>query len=193
MKTLRMLSKDKRMPTILGLTLIFGVFLMLLSGPLLRMGSSRDNTQITEMAVQEAAPALEARPPYTPHNSELALERRLEEALSMVAGVGKVRVMLTFSRERETVFAVDRNVSSSVTQEQDAQGGTRYQSNQQSQDNTIIIMDRPLVVTENPPVIGGVMIIAEGGDNVLVRDALIRATSTLLGIDINRVQVLAMK
>ena len=122
MKTLRMISKDKRMPAILGLALVMGVFLMLVSGPLLRRGSNilPEGHQVTEIPAREAAPVLETKSFYIPYTGEQILERRLEEALSLVAGVGEVRVMLTFARERETVFAVDRNVNESVTQEQDA-------------------------------------------------------------------------
>lgn len=197
MKTLKDLfrTKDQRIITYLGLTLLVGVLLMLLSGPFFRRQTPQDNTVITEDPDNVLLPIAEPRTVYT---YERVLEIRLEEALSLVEGVGQVRVLVTFAKGRETVFAVDRNISTSVTQEQDAQGGTRYQSSQQGQDNTLIItdrtgVDRPLVVTETPPVIGGVVIIAEGGDDILVRDALIRATSTLLGIDIHRVQVMRMK
>ena len=200
----KLLSKDQKIPTYIGAALVFGVFLMLLSGPLLRRsevpkeGMLPDIPAAAEAIAHDASPVTEIPQAHASYAYERLLERRLEEVLSLVDGVGQVRVMLTFAQGRETVFAVDRNASNSVTQEQDAQGGTRYQSSQQNQDNTLIItdragVDRPLVVTENPPVIGGVMIIAEGGDNVLVRDALIRAASTLLGIDINRVQVLKMR
>lgn len=192
MKTLRkLLSKDQRIPTYLAAALILGVVLMLVSGPLFRRdGPAEPGYTAFELSSVSESHQNAASLSASSGHSEHALERRLEEALSLVDGVGLVKVMLTFTRERETVFVVDRNINNSVTQEQDAQGGTRYQSNQQSQDNTLIISDRPLVVTETPPVIGGVLIIAEGGDNVLVRDALLRATSTLLGIEINRVQVL---
>ena len=192
MKTLRMLfSKDPRIPAYLGIALILGVFLMVIGGPLSRRPQA-DIVSGPEF-LQMPEPITDAQPSYYCHAYERAMERRLEEALSLVDGAGEVRVMVSFAQGRETVFAVDRNVNVTSTQEQDAQGGTRYQSSQQSQDNTLIIMDRPLVVKEPPPVIGGVMIIAEGGDDILVRDALIRATSTLLGVDINRVQVLKMR
>jgi len=194
----KLISKDERIPTYLGIALIVGIFLLLLSGPLFRRGQTE---ALREAQIPAGEPIYAAAPIMAAHPDQVyeeALERRLEEALALVDGVGQVRVMVSFAQGRETIFAVDRNASTSTTQEQDAQGGTRYQSSQQAQDSTLIITDRtgydrPLVIKETPPVIGGVMIIAEGGDNVLVRDALIRATSTLLGIDINRVHVMRMK
>lgn len=200
MKTLKDLfrTKDQRIITYLGLMLLVGVLLMLLSGPFFRRQTPQENAVIADGPDNVPLPLTDPQTAHITHTYERALEIRLEEALSMVEGVGQVRVLVTFAKGRETVFAVDRNTSTSVTQEQDAQGGTRYQSSQQGQDNTLIItdrtgVDRPIVVTETPPVIGGVVIIAEGGDDILVRDALIRATSTLLGIDIHRVQVMRMK
>jgi len=184
------ISNYPKIPYYLVIALMLGVFLMLFNNLLPR---DAEEAPYREQAA-EVLPAAVSQESHC----EQALEQRLEEALSLVDGVGKVRVVVNFAQGRETIFAVDRSVSTSVTQEQDAQGGTRYQSTQQGQDSTLIITDRggtnkPLVVTENPPVIGGVMIIAEGGDNVIARDALMRATSTLLGIDINRVHVMKMR
>lgn len=199
MNTLRdFLSKDRMIPVYLGLILILGILLMSMGGRLFR--GARRVAAVPEAELPAQVPVYITAPVIEPHPTsvyERALERRLESALSMVEGVGQVRVLVVFTQGRETVFAVDRNTNASTMQEVDSQGGTRYQSNQQAQDNTLIItdrtgVDRPLVVREIEPVIGGVMIIAEGGDNVLVRDALIRATSTLLDIDINRVQVMKM-
>ena len=206
MKILRKLSEDPKILTYLGIMLALGVILLLVTGPFAQESGANDGvSDIFDMSEQTNLPGLtdlygqfasSGQGNQASHASyiyERILERRLEEALSLVEGAGDVRVMVTFSQGRETVFAVDRNTNTSTMQEQDAQGGTRYQSSQQSQEDTLIVLDRPLVIKETPPVIGGVMIIAEGGDNVLVRDGLIRATSTLLSIDINRVQVLKMK
>ena len=184
--TIKKTSKEKPILSYIGLMLVIGVFLMLLSGPLLRHSNGDDNgKQVYQPPIESPARVAHSEQ----HHYEQALERRLEEILSLVDGAGDVRVMVSFSAGRETVFAVDRNISYSQNREEDSQGGTRYQSSQSAQDKTLIVADRPLVLREVPPVIGGVMIIAEGGDDVVVRDALIRATSTVLGIDINKVQV----
>jgi stage III sporulation protein AG len=112
--------------------------------------------------------------------------------------VGKVRVLLQFTPNRETVYASDANISESYSREADSQGGTRESRNTQKQEKTIIItdkagVDRPLVLRETAPKIAGVVIIAEGGDSVFVKDALTKAATTVLGIEANKVQVLKMK
>ena len=128
---------------------------------------------------------------------ERALERRLEEFFSMVEGAGQVRVMVSPTQGRETVFAVDVNESRSYSTEEDAQGGSRETRQQSTQEQTVMVTDRagadrPLVLREIEPRIEGVVIIAEGGDSPFVRDALTRAARAVLGIDAHMIQVLTM-
>jgi len=41
--------------------------------------------------------------------------------------------------------------------------------------------------------ISGIVIVAEGGDNVIVKDSLIRAAQALFGVSANKVEVFKMK
>lgn len=129
-------------------------------------------------------------------DEEIALEARLEEFFSLVDGAGRVRVMISPFAGRETVFAMDKNMSESTSTEQDAQGGTRETRQYQTQEQTVMITDRqgtdrPLVVREVFPQVTGIVIIAEGGDNPFVQDALTRAARAVLGVEPHMVQVLA--
>ena len=119
-------------------------------------------------------------------------EQRLEELLAQVAGVGRVAVMVTLSQSGEVHYAVDRNTTASSSTEKDAQGGTRTTTNETAQDRTLLVGDRALITRETTPAVAGVVIVAEGGGDVLVRDALTRAAATLAGVEVNRVQVLEM-
>jgi stage III sporulation protein AG len=180
---------SQKVPLYLGLIVATGVMLLLFN----QHFSAPPDDEVPILP-----PVIAQSTPTGLQTYERALERRLEEALALVEGVGRVRVLVSFERGRETVIAIDRNTSQSTTQEQDAHGGVRYSTNQTGQDNTVIITDRsgtsgPLVLREIEPVIGGVMIIAEGGDDIVVRDALIRATSSLLGVNVNRVHVMQMR
>ena len=126
---------------------------------------------------------------------ESALEARLEAFFALVEGAGKVRVMISPFAGRETVFAVDVNKSEALTTETDGQGGARETRQQQSQEKTVMVTDRqgtdrPLILREIEPAIGGVVIIAQGGDNPMVRDALTRAARAVLGLDAHQIQIL---
>jgi len=132
-----------------------------------------------------------------PTRPERALEEELEAFLSLVAGAGQVRVMISAKGDRETVFAIDSTNSRSHIIEEDAQGGTRDQRQYNSQEQTVIITDRngidhPLVIREILPRVEGIVIIAEGGDDPFVRDALTRAAMAVFGTDAHMVQVLTM-
>ncbi|MCL2197763.1 MAG: hypothetical protein FWB80_02460 [Defluviitaleaceae bacterium] len=129
---------------------------------------------------------------------EQAIERRLEEFFSLVEGAGSVRVMVSPLGSTETVFAIDVNETRAQSTEADSQGGTRETENHQRAEQTVIITNRqgadtPLVIREIEPRIEGIVIIAEGGDNPLVRDALTRAARAVLGLEAHMVQVLTMK
>jgi stage III sporulation protein AG len=183
-------DKDKKNHVYLGMLLVIGVLLMLFS---------RWPAQRQPASPAPAAQAL-TQPPEVPANhasAERELERRLEEAFSLVENVGRVRVMLRFTPGKETVYASDAATSESYTRETDGQGGSRETRNIQNQGKTITITDRageqrPLVLRETEPRIAGVIIIAEGGDSVFVKDALTKAACTVLGIEANRVQVMKM-
>lgn len=129
---------------------------------------------------------------------ESDIERRFENLLSEVEGVGKVKVMITLSYGKEIVLAEDTSTKESATEETDSQGGRRAQT-EKSEDRKKIILQssgggqQPLVLKEIEPKAEGVVIVSEGGGNVLVKQALINTAVTVLGVEPHKVQVLKMK
>jgi len=121
------------------------------------------------------------------------LSRQLEEILSLVAGAGQVRVMLTMGNS-SSVYAQNSQVSLSTTVEDDGDGGSRNIDSETSSLNFVMVRmadgsERPLRLQEVRPAIEGVMIVAQGAGDVAVRDALIRGAATVLGIGVHQVQV----
>ena len=53
------------------------------------------------------------------------LEKRLENILSKIDGVGDVSVLITYSESSQIVPIYNENISKSVTEETDTSGGTR--------------------------------------------------------------------
>ena len=136
-------------------------------------------------------------PAFNHHRPERALEEELEEFLSLVAGAGSVRVMVSKPQGRETVFAVDSTTNRSYTLEEDSQGGSRDHRQFSSTDQTVVITDRngidqPLILREIEARIEGIVIIAQGGDDPFVVDALTRAAMAVLGVEAHKIQVLVM-
>jgi len=195
MDKLRKLFKGKNKNTITNLAVAatIGILLLVMNGEF--FGEKEENAEVRVLP-EEAGNSIETISRQIPSTHEGILEARLEEAFSHVQGVGEVRVMLTLAHGREIVIAEDILLNESNTSEVDASGGTREVSTTSLNSNKIIIGGsgghQPLILKEIEPQVEGVIIIAEGGDNVTVREALINATRTVLGIDAHRVQVLQM-
>jgi len=191
-------ARDKKIVVYLVMIAAAGVLLMLWG----RVGRDAPGSQIGNLPpspvheyAYDSPQAMAENQTY--HRPERALEEELEAFFALVAGAGQVRVMVSALGNTETVFAVDSNSSRSHIIEEDAQGGTRDQRQYSNQEQTVIITDRngidqPLVLKEIAPRVEGIVIIAQGGDDPFVRDALTRAAMTVLGVEAHRVQVLAM-
>ena len=192
-------EKNKKTMTNLLAVLAVGLMLLIFSGSI--FGVAEDNAPPSIPATEDIAPVM--APGIMQSDNEISheadLERRLEEILSLVEGAGEVRVMLTIRQERELIIASDTIHNTFITRESDSDGGIREISDIKIEERNILIQDnnnsasRPLILTENAPRVEGIIIIAQGGDNIIVRDALTRASQAVLGIDINRIQVLKMK
>ena len=190
MKFLRKIAvENKKLAFYLVALVALGVFALMLGRNI------PTPADIIDYVAEKPLPAAPTYHAATAFEQERALETRLEEFFSLVEGAGKVRVMISPLTGRETIFAVDVNKSESSSTERDAQGGTRETHQHQSQEKTVMITDRqgtnnPLVLREVAPQIQGIVIIAEGGDSPVVRDALTRAARAVLGLDAHTIQVL---
>ena len=107
------------------------------------------------------------------------LENKLSSCLSKVKGAGKVSVVITVESGMETVLAM-----STTTKE--------TSSGVETQTVPVVINGKTVVVKELYPKITGVLIVAEGANNLLVMSKLQNATMSLLDIDIEQIEILSM-
>lgn len=114
---------------------------------------------------------------------EAAVESRLKTILSKIDGVGEIDVMVTYDTTSELVPAVDTDTSTS------ADG-----SSQRSHPITVggSGEESPIVLKQVQPRIRGVIIVAQGAENIAVKVRLMAAVSTVLGISQECVDVFAM-
>ena len=192
LNSLRALFTDKQKPFLTRLILLFCLGIALLVGSTF-LGREEPERQTESMTITTGLNEPDATPA-----DERSLERRLSEVLSMVDGAGEVEVMLTFSHTREIVLAEDAIINETSVKEEDSAGGSRESHSLSKDTRTILVQSprggqEPIILREIVPKVEGVIIVSEGGDNVFVREALIRATTTVLGVDIHRVQVLQMR
>ncbi len=107
-----------------------------------------------------------------------SLEEKLSKALSKVEGAAKVTVVITVSGGAETVIAEDKTVTTEngITTEKTS---------------PVLVGGKPVVLRENNPAITGVLVVAKGADRFDVKMALLDATTTVLGVTADKVQILA--
>ncbi|MCD7725541.1 MAG: stage III sporulation protein AG [Clostridiales bacterium] len=125
-------------------------------------------------------------------------EDKLENALSCVEGAGEVRVLITLKASEERIVEKDGPEEWSDTVESDAAGGSRRVEESRNEGATIYTVDEngnsvPYVVKTLPPVVEGVVVIAQGADEILVRQNIIEAIQVLFDIDMNKITVVKMK
>ncbi|OON92789.1 MAG: hypothetical protein ATN33_06625 [Epulopiscium sp. Nele67-Bin001] len=125
---------------------------------------------------------------------EAELENRLEDILGSIAGVGAVRVMVTLQSSSEEILAQDTNMSKSSTNEADSAGGSRTVLEEDVISSIIITSgNMPYIIRTDMPTVKGVVVVAEGGDNVYIKNTIIESVSSLLDIAVHKVSVLKME
>jgi stage III sporulation protein AG len=195
----------KRMQTIRWLFIVAGIgaVIMILSSflqvkeidpILLRQGTTDGPVQLSQ-----------GEPTFQQHNErsspfaeiESAYEHSLKEILAEMVGVGAVEVLVTVESTEEIV--TDRNTTEShqVTKEQDQDGASRHIT-QTSKSGEIVMYrisgsDTPVVRKTIRPVIRGVIIVAEGAENMTIKKLILEAVERGLGVPPHRISIVPGK
>lgn len=122
------------------------------------------------------------------------LENKLEDVLSQLKGVGSVKVMITLEDTIEKIPAFNTTKNNETTNELDSQGGTREIIREDTTIQVVTGNEGSLIVLkEIKPTIKGVIVIAEGAEDLEVKERLYEAVKTVLGISGSKVEVYASK
>jgi stage III sporulation protein AG len=137
------------------------------------------------MLLPEKDQPIVASQPTTAEATPVSRTQELEDILGQIAGVGKVRVLLTEASGAETVYQTN--------EDQTASGDS-----QSIRTEAVIITDSSreeagLVRTVTPPIYLGAIIVCQGGDNPTVRLSIVEAVSDVTGLGSDRITVLKMK
>lgn len=125
-------------------------------------------------------------------------EKKLEESLLYIEGVGQVKVLITLKESEQKVLVKDGTETVSETTEADAAGGSRRMKESRIEKNTIYTVDErgqdvPYVVKTITPTVEGVVVIAQGADKPQVRQNIIESIQVLFDIDMNKITIVKMK
>lgn len=167
MKQINKIFDKKNVAVLLYIVIICGAAFMLLP---------EKKQQSTEVKVsEENSQSMDIR----------QVEKRLEDILSMCEGAGKVKVMLTYKNSGSIAVAENRNSSEN-----------REGDSVKSDTDTEVVFNsekEPVILSREEPVIEGVVIVAEGGGNIQVKDSLTKAAQALTGVEAYKIEVLKMK
>ena len=112
------------------------------------------------------------------------VEDKLSKVLSNVSGAGKVSVMLTLESGSEIIVAKTKEER------------TNTSSNSTSVtvvESPVIVGKEPLILMEILPKIKGVIVVAQGANDVAVRLELLRAVQALIDVDSNKIEIFVGK
>ena len=124
-------------------------------------------------------------------------EEKLANILSNIEGVGKVKVLLTYSQTSTSIPLYNENLRESNTTETDSSGGSRTVAESDSEKEVIYKEDssgnrEPVTQSVISPQIEGAIITAEGADNAEVKTAIVQAVEAATGLATHKIQVFKM-
>lgn len=109
-----------------------------------------------------------------------SLEEKTEKVLSLIAGVGKCRVMITLRNTNESVYAQNSDISRNNSSYSEKYEYVFYDGSNG---------DEPVLIKQYMPEIQGVAVVCEGGDNPLVAENIISALSSLYNVSSSKISI----
>ncbi|MEG1963741.1 MAG: hypothetical protein RR123_02605, partial [Clostridia bacterium] len=133
-----------------------------------------------------------AKTKVTIATNEENMSKELAYALSQIAGVGKTEVLISYHGGKQLKIANKTEKHSDITGEAGAQNEKVVETI-----TPIIINEggqsKPIILEEIMPKIEGVIVVAQGADDVNVKVNIIIAVATVLNVDNNKIKVFNMK
>jgi stage III sporulation protein AG len=177
-------EKYRRIIIVAGLV---GIALIFLSG-FLKGGDSGGG----------GTPAVSSQPTASAEQYADRLEQSLEQIISGIQGAGSAKVLVTLEQTVEYVYATEEKKSDQTTQDKSGTDSAKTETNDSDEKTYVIVRDadgseRAVPVTEVQPVVKGVVVVCDGGDNPTVQQNITNAVTTALHISSIRVCVIKAK
>lgn len=168
--------------------IILGILLMIVPGLLL---DDQNKTAVPEKIPQKSMEDM--RPIASSLMSmEDVLAKQITDILSQVEGVGHVSVAISLAAGQEQDYAKNVNNQKTIVEEKDTQGGVRVTTEIDEQTEYVLVQSRnePLVLKEKAPEIKGVLVVAEGANDVELKTQLSRAVQSLFDLPAHKIMIL---
>ncbi len=185
-KWLEGLKSGERLPkkTQLLILLLTGILLLVIVVPLPEETEQDGSAAVSAPGSEEEA-----------QDYEEYLEKRTEETLRHVEGVGEVEVMITLKSTGQKIVEKDQQSSAQTTEETDSAGGTRTTEDSSSDKTSVYEQgsdgtQTPYVTKEMSPEVEGVVVIADGGGNAVVVQNITEAVQALFGVEAHKIKIM---
>lgn len=174
---------EKVMVLIIVLIIVAGIFIFT---------AKQDKTTVS--STEQAIPA--ATIPVDQSGID-ALEKRLEEKiatnLESIQGVGKTKVLVSYTSGLKKEYARDESITKRTSKETDKEGGTRETVETTESSHLVIAGNtNPLVVEEERPQVDGILVIAQGANDPKIREQIFEAVRVLLNVQPSKINVAPM-
>ena len=184
-------AEKRKLSTIENLIIIviLGVIIILASSYLANSNDAEDT--MNEASSVASVDKRTVQSGYSIEGQDIVadIERRLSELLSKVEGAGQVSVMVYADTGSEQVPAYNDVQDTRNDERADGKSLEISETRQLALAGT----DEPVILKVIIPQIKGVVVVAEGADDILIKAQLNNAVCTLLGIPEHRVQILKHK
>ena len=181
---------DKRMWLLLAATLL-GVLLITAGNAMREHGSEE------QVPVRAEEHPVKGTDPSLMTGQEELLAAKLRDMLVRVEGAGEVQVVVTLSSSTRASYAVNASTGRKTTEEKDQGGGSRVINEENDSGQLVLIKgtgsETPVVEQESAAVVAGVLVVARGAADPLVKTRLFRAVETGLGVEPHKILVLPME
>lgn len=185
-KNIRNLKKDQ-----LLILLLLGILLVVIAIP-----AGRED-EVAGSGVLESGSGEETVEGTAGSQTEYVkyMEEKLTDTLSQIEGAGEVTVMITLESSAERIVEKDETYEGETVTESDSQGGSR-DTDQSSREETTVYAQgdgqdgTPYISKELSPKIGGVVVIAPGGDKAQVKQNITEAVEALFGVESHKIRIM---
>ena len=125
------------------------------------------------------------------------LEKKLEDILETINGVGKVNVLIKYSESSTVVAMYNETTSESTTKENDGDGGSKDVKESENKKEIVYTdeggTNKPITEKVVMPVIEGAIVTAQGAGNANVKSSIVSAVEAVTGLAVHKIQVFEMR
>lgn len=174
--------------------ILSGILLFVITWPIEDSGDENRQAEPENVREQQKSPA--ERKVQEEEDFVTKLERQLEGVLAEMAGVGRVKVMITLKSSEELVVEKEETVSRSNTNESDSAGGSRIVTQMDSGETTVYSTtgsdSEPYVIKTLSPKVEGVVVVAEGAGDGTINKSITEMVQALFDVEAHKVKVAKM-